>query len=312
MHSSALQQLATELQPLGGNVPELAAQYWQYYRLPAPQAGALQVLLGRAEVGPYQVAMQAWLPQGRPAQGSLLLLHGYYDHMGLYGHLQRWALGHDLAVLACDLPGHGLSSGARASIQDFHFYQLTLQQLLAQAELLDLPKPWHVMGQSTGAGIVLDFLLHREAPTALGKIMLLAPLVRPVAWTMSRLSYHLLRPFVDSIPRRYANNSGDTAFLDFVRVGDPLQPQILPVAWVGALARWIPRMEAAPNSTHPLIIVQGDQDMTVDWRHNLKVLGQKFHQPTVLTVPGAGHHLANETEALRQLYLAFLSEQLQR
>lgn len=310
MDQQGLAKLVEQLPDLGAPVPDLAAAYWQFYRLPMPETGVLQVLLGQRAVGPYRVALQAWLPQGRPLKGTLLLLHGYYDHMGLYGHLQRWALSHDLAVLACDLPGHGLSSGARASIQDFHFYQLTLQGLMAAATELALPHPWHVMGQSTGAGILLDYLLHNEAPTGLGKVMLLAPLVRPVSWGMSQLSYRLLRPFVDSIPRRFANNSNDADFLRFVREGDPLQPRTLPVDWVGALARWIPRMEAAPVSALQPIIVQGEQDQTVDWAHNLRVLGEKFAAPQVFTLPTAGHHLANEHADIRARYLAYLSQQL--
>ena len=51
--------------------------------------------------------VQLWAPA--EPQGTLLLLHGYYDHMGLYRHVVDWALSMNFAVLACDLPGHGLS-----------------------------------------------------------------------------------------------------------------------------------------------------------------------------------------------------------
>ena len=46
----------------------------------------------------------------------------------------EWALDQGFAVIACDLPGHGLSSGERASIKDFAEYQSTLQGLLAEAQ----------------------------------------------------------------------------------------------------------------------------------------------------------------------------------
>ena len=51
---------------------------------------------------------------------------------------------------------------------------------------------------------------------------------------------------------------------------------------MGALARWIKRIEAAPRSTRRPLIVQGEEDMTVDWQHNLQVLRGKFDQPEVL------------------------------
>ncbi|MCM2321004.1 MAG: alpha/beta hydrolase, partial [Pseudomonas sp.] len=123
-----------------------------------------------------------------------------------------------------------------------------------------------------------------------------------------KLSYHLLNPFVSQIARRFTDNSSDSAFLDFVR-RDPLQAQVLPTAWVGALARWIPRIENAPRSAgqSPLII-QGDADMTVDWQHNLEVLGDKFRDPEQLILPGARHHLVNEDEAQRQRLFALLNE----
>lgn len=50
--------------------------------------------------------------------------------------------------------------------------------------------------------------------------------------------------------------------------------------------------------------------MTVDWRHNLQVLQDKFDQPQILRLPGARHHLVNEHEDIRRRYFAFLSERL--
>lgn len=51
-------------------------------------------------------------------------------------------------VIACDLPGHGLSSGPRASIDEFSVYQDVVQALFSQAEALQLPQPWHLFGKA--------------------------------------------------------------------------------------------------------------------------------------------------------------------
>ncbi|QLF93512.1 alpha/beta hydrolase [Pseudomonas sp. ABC1] len=290
-----------------GELSPLARQYQAYYGLEQP---AVQSRLWRFAVAQYQLVAQAWWPE--QPRGTLVILHGYYDHMGLYRHVLEWGLAMGFAVLACDLPGHGLSSGARASINEFDEYQAVLDGLLAQAALLDLPQPWHLLGQSTGGAIVLDRLLSRPEQRVSGESILLAPLVRPRAWRWSRLSYAMLRHFVEKIPRTFSENSGDADFLAFVQRSDPLQPNVLPTAWVGALARWIPRIEAATASSHSPIIVQGEADMTVDWRHNLPVLQSKFNAPQILSLPDARHHLANEHEALRRRYFAFLSERLGR
>lgn len=282
--------------------------YRSFYRL-ADRRGRpeVTVALGALAAGDYQLAVQAWWP---PApRGSVLLLHGYYDHMGLYGHVVDWALSRRLAVLACDLPGHGLSSGARASIRDFAEYQTALTALIGEARRLDLPRPWHLLGQSTGGAILLDYLLRGEPAPELGETVLLAPLVRPHAWRQGLWTYRLVKPFVRALPRRFSVNSGDPAFLDFLQ-RDGLQPRQLPAQWVGALARWIPQLEAAPVSTRSPLVIQGEQDFTVDWRHNLGILDAKFARPEVLRLPEARHHLVNETEALRQRYFRWLDERL--
>jgi len=302
--------LRSLLRPLTAEANEVGIALYQHFYgldLHARHPG-LQSRLGIFEAGGYQIAAQYWRPV--LARGTVVLLHGYYDHMGLYRHVIDWALDMGFAVLACDLPGHGLSGGAVASIGDFAEYQVVLGALLDQAQTLELPQPWHLCGQSTGGAILLDYLLTGAPRPELGRTILLAPLVRPRAWGWSKFSYQLLRPFVDSIPRRFSDNSNDAEFLAFLRDRDPLQPKTLPTAWVGALARWIPRIEAAPRSERSPLIIQGDADLTVDWRHNLDVLRDKFRDPQLLMLPSARHHLANEREAVRQRYFDFLSERM--
>ncbi|MCQ4308588.1 alpha/beta hydrolase [Pseudomonas stutzeri] len=300
--------LRAQLRPIshGAELTADAHAYQAYYGLDLPHHRNVRRRLGCFAVHGYEVAVQAWSPEQPVA--TLLILHGYYDHMGLYRHVVDWGLRMGFAVLACDLPGHGLSSGPRASINEFDEYQAVLQGLLHEAAELELPQPWHLLGQSTGAAIVLDYLLGE--PEHRGRGILLAPLVRPRAWGWSRFSYEVVRRFVNQIPRRYSENSGDPAFLKFIQSSDPLQPNILPTAWVGALSRWIPRIEGAPPSPHSPIIVQGEADMTVDWRHNLPILESKFAAPEILRLPDARHHLVNERELLRREYFDFLSERL--
>lgn len=286
-----------------------ARNYQQFYGLDLAHRGdTVESLVGRMTVGAFDIVTQLWLP-ARPV-ATVFLLHGFYDHMGLYRHVIDWALEQHFAVIACDLPGHGLSSGPRASIDDFAHYQQVLHALFAEAEQLQLPQPWHLCGQSTGGAIAVDHLLHCGSDTPIGgQTILLAPLVRPRAWGWSKLSYRLLKPFVSGIDRRFSENSNDPAFMPFLQA-DPLQPLRLPTAWVGALVKWVTRIEAAPASQRSPLIVQGDADMTVDWQHNLKVLNSKFDQPRVLMLAQAKHHLANELPQFREAYFRFLGDAL--
>ncbi|WP_296130435.1 alpha/beta hydrolase [Pseudomonas sp. Ga0074129] len=300
--------LIANLRPLAAAAPLSAVEqhYRQFYGFSDGLAQHSRV--GQLQVGGYQIALQAWWPE--QPRATLVLLHGYYDHSGLYRHVIEWALGMGFAVLSFDLPGHGLSSGARASIGDFAEYQTVLQGVLAEAAALQLPQPWHLCGQSTGGAILIDYLLTGAPSADIGETILLAPLVRPRAWAWSQLSYRVMRHFVSEIPRRFSVNSSDADFIDFVHNRDPLQPRSLPTAWVGALSQWVPRIEAAPRSVRSPLIIQGEADMTVAWRHNLEVLQDKFAAPSILRLPEARHHLANELPALRRCYFDFLSERL--
>lgn len=298
--------LRTSLDALAAREPlsSQALDYQRFYGLDLPAHS----WLGGFSVAGFDLVGQVWLPQEPVA--TLFLLHGYYDHMGLYRHVIAWALQQGFAVIGCDLPGHGLSSGERASIADFAIYQQVLDALFEQARRLDLPRPWHLCGQSTGGAIVVDHLLHcGEQSPADGQVILLAPLVRPRAWHWSKLSYRVLRHFVDGIERRFSANTNDPAFLAFLKA-DPLQPRRLPTAWVGALMAWIKRIEAAPHSRRRPLIVQGEADGTVDWPYNLRVLKEKFAEPQILLLPEARHHLANELPDIRQRYFTFLDQRL--
>ncbi|MBC3414181.1 alpha/beta hydrolase [Pseudomonas sp. SWRI51] len=296
---SSLSGLA-ERQPL----PAEGRDYQRFYGLELPA----QSWLGAFKAAGFDLVGQVWMPAQPVA--TMFLLHGYYDHMGLYRHVIEWALARNYVVISCDLPGHGLSSGERASIADFGLYQQVLEALFAQARQLDLPRPWHLCGQSTGAAIVVDHLLHcAEQSPADGQVILLAPLVRPRAWHWSKLSYCVLRHFVDGIERRFSENTNDPAFMPFLQA-DPLQPRRLPTAWVGALLKWVRRIETAPRSTRPLLIVQGEADGTVDWPYNLKVLKAKFEAPQILLMADARHHLANELPDIRQRYFEFIGQRL--
>ena len=181
--------LRASLLPLaaGQALSAQAQAYQQFYGL---DFASRQVRsgLGRFEVDGYELVSQFWWPER--AKATLFVIHGFYDHTGLYRHVIEWALDQGFAVIACDLPGHGLSSGERASIKDFAENQDTLQGLFSEAQSLDLPQPWHLCGQSTGGAIVIDLVLHAGASSpAQGQVILLSPLVRQRAWGALKTLY---------------------------------------------------------------------------------------------------------------------------
>lgn len=264
-----------------------------------------QVYAGFIASGAFSLWCQVWAP---PAPvGTVFVVHGYFDHLGLYRHLLAMLLARGWQVVLWDLPGHGLSSGERAAIDDFATYGDCLhdiQAVLSERRLT--PAPWVGIGQSTGASILATDVLCRPAATPWVGLALLAPLVRPCRWRQTGPLQRLAAPFVKTFPRPGRHNSTDRAFVDFLHHRDPLQPRRLNLGWVSAMRRWMPQLLAAAPSTLPVLLMQGEQDRTVDWRYNLAVLTDKFPRAHVYRQPDARHHLVNEAPPIREALLAEL------
>lgn len=288
-----------------------ALRYAQYYGLDLREHHPdLLHAFGYFDAVDHQIAVHAWMPP--QPRGTVLVCHGYFDHVGLYRHIIAHLVSRNYAVLAYDLPGHGLSSGPRAAIDDFLVYREVLTQCLARKEN-HFPKPWHVVAQSTGGAIILDYALH-VAPGAdvfpFEKVILLAPLVRPAKWRTGALMHSIVSPFRDYVKRVFTINSNDPEFLHFLENLDPLQSKLLSARWVSALKKWIPGIEAAQRVSISPIIIQGDLDETVDWRHNLNVIEDKFSSPEIHLLKGARHQLANEAEPFREKIARILDKHL--
>lgn len=278
-----------------------SADYLRYYRLNlSERMDGVQQYLGALELGDYRIACQVFMP--REPRGTVFVNHGYFDHTGLFDHLIDCLLREGYAVLAWDLPGHGLSSGETGMIDSFDEYSECFAGLI-DAMACRLPRPWHAVGQSTGGAILFKYLFDcqsaQRAP-AFCAIVVLAPLVRVVQWPWVRLQYWLAKRHVDSVKRVFVRNADNAAFVDFVRTADPLQARRIPVCWVGAMIDWAARFLAAPQVAFPLRVIQGDSDTTVQWQYNLKHIRIKFPQVRVDTIHGAGHHLVNEARVRRK------------
>ncbi len=293
--------------PIGNpeHYPFVLQQYWQHYHLldliqPQYYFGLQKVLLTHQPVPFFNIALHVWKPI--QPRATLWVLHGYFDHVGLFQHVIRWALSQQMAVVAFDLPGHGLSSGEPAVIDDFGQYRAVLTALLDQLQPA-LPQPAYGVGQSTGAAIIIDTLLNppfSPAQSPWEKVVLLAPLVRPVAWRSVNMSYRLVKPFSEFVPRTFNGNTNDPNFLHFLENNEPLQAKVISARWVGAMINWANKMETLVPSQISPCIIQGDLDQTVDYPFNLSLLQRQFHQPTIHMLAGAYHHLVNESETIRQ------------
>ncbi|MEH6580730.1 MAG: alpha/beta hydrolase [Halioglobus sp.] len=295
----SLEALRQSLQPLGsGTEPSVALRdFCRHYQIDfGERLPDVSHRIGAVQSGDFSLAVHCYEVVG--ASRNLLLVHGYTDHVGLFRHLIEYGLQQGCNVVAFDLPGHGLSTGDFVVIDDFSDYSQAIVNVMAAAQMPEIP--WWTMAQSTGCAALIDYA--GKYPWTFYAAVFLAPLIRPVGWGRIRVGHALLRRFRDSIGRKFAANSGDAAFLEFLK-SDPLQSRRISIRWVGALRRWLSGLEFKDLGVGPVLVLQGDADGTVAWRYNMKKLVKLFPGTDIEYLPGAGHHLANETAEIRRLYL---------
>ena len=297
-----LKQLRQSLRPFAENVAGTALlnHYLQFYHLDfSSRYPSVQHHCGTIASGPFQLLTHRWLQPA--ARANLLLVHGYFDHSGIYDKLVEYGLSRGCNVLIFDLPGHGLSTGERASIDDFADYGHAVHDVVNAAQMP--PLPFLALGQSTGCAALME--LARHHPWPFDRLALLAPLVRPAGWRGVQMGHALLHHFTDSLERKFNRNTSDLGFLDFIR-SDPLQSHRMSLLWIGALRRWLKSLPLADLGVGPALVVQGRGDGTVGWRYNMKAIVRLFPGSEIYYLPTAGHQLANESEAIRADYAAAL------
>lgn len=287
--------------------PEAFNKYLKFYQLEFPEKICRQHAAGTFEAGGYTISAQYWLPNVAQPKGTIFVLHGYYDHVGLLSHVLQFVLEMGYIAVAYDQPGHGLSSGERASIGSFSEYVDVLHGCMVRCEH-NFPKPWHGLGQSTGGAVLLRALMVEKITDTFTSMILLAPLVKPAGWDAGRWSYQLLKRFIKKIPRRFSNNSNDETFVRFCQREDPLQSRYLSLQWVGAMKEWLDAFRSLPTATTHGLVIQGEADRTVDWCYNLAAIKAKVQGMEYYQLAGARHQLVNERDDLRVQIFARIQE----
>lgn len=307
--SSQAELLVAQMPELQFNLPhdaawtdmDVAQDYLDFYRINfAKTQPDVTHGFGFLDACNFRLATHYWMPQN--PRGTLVVVHGYFDHVGIFANVIAYGLANGLAVLAFDLPGHGLSSGERVAIDSFDHYGDVLNAILVRAQDF-FPQPLYALGQSTGGAVLLNYVWRHQLakPEAqhFYRIALCAPLVLPRAWFLGRIHYALVHKFVRYINRGLSRNSHDKTFIDFVDYRDCLQSKKLSVVWVGAMKAWNQAFRRFTPLSTPLLIVQGTGDLTVAWRYNMNLMRQKLPNAEIQFIAGAGHQLVNESDEYR-------------
>lgn len=234
---------------------------------------------------------QIYRPEG-PTRGTVIFLHGLFDHVGTNLNAITVCLKANYTFAAFDLPGHGLSSGQRGSIGDFNQYAKSLDLFLETCDSF-LSPPFVFIGHSTGCAVALEYIIS-SSDQPFCKMIFLAPLVRSSSYQFSALGFKIFKVFRIA-PRRWTRNSShDKEVLKRFR-NDSLQPVIFPLQWADAYFRWFERVKDMPPRQLPLTVIQGTGDNVVDWKYNLQWLENKIAGLKVVMIGDARHNLLNES-----------------
>lgn len=272
--------------------PVSTKNYFDYYNINYKN---LKHFFGYFFSDQYKIASHVFLPKN--PKGTIIILHGYFDHTGEIQTLINLCIQLNFSVATIDLPGHGLSSGDRGAIGDFRDYASALDSFISKYKL-SLPKPLHLIGHSTGCAVAYEYL-SKKKETDLNKIIFLAPLIRSNHWQSSKVSFFILKKFVKKIPRKFTKNSGNKDYLAFVEK-DPVEIRYISTQWFKALYDWNKRIENYKTIKNPAIIIQGDADKTVEWKYNINFLKKKFNKLNVVIIKKGRHQLPNESQEIRE------------
>ncbi|MCY4043808.1 MAG: alpha/beta hydrolase [Cellvibrionales bacterium] len=292
--------------PGNAQQPEIKAYLSFYQNDFAAKGLAESQSIGRLPLGGFSIFTH--LITAMSAKGCVLLLHGYFDHSANLRPLTEYFLRRGFSVILFDLPGHGLSSGDKSVIHSFQEYQAVLEALIAYfKQQIDFPLSL-IGGHSTGGAIAMQYILNQNTPDV-EKLLLIAPLVEPIAWPWIKWQMAFASPFMQRIKRKFKQNTSNEDFWYFIQHKDPLQTQYVSVAWLNALKHWLKEdfAQATPKQL-PVLMLQGTCDNTVNGKKNAKQLIEKFPQMRCQALKGAGHQLINESEFFQTLWQVALAD----
>ena len=290
-----LDKVKEDLAPLTFQAPapvsESTQEYFGYYGL---EIDGAEHIFGTFNSSDKILAAHIFKP--KESKGTVILLHGYGDHSGVWKHVISAVVKERYTVAVYDHPGHGISSGARASIDDFSEYVSVLKDFL-RISRVHLPGPYHLVAHSMGGAVTLDYLLTVKQP-GVEKVVLIAPLVHSSYWHLSRFGHSLGKHVTDSVPRASQNASSDEEYLMLIEK-DPLQARQVAMKWFSALVEWNQRILSYEPSTFPIRVIQGIADTAVDWKYNVEFIMEKFPNADIILIENGGHQLMNESLPMR-------------
>lgn len=238
---------------------------------------------------------------------TIFFIHGYLDHSGLNYRLLSWLLGRGYTVAMFDLPGHGLSNGERAMIDDFASYGLAAKAFIKACDNI-VPPEYSLMGHSTGCAAWIEYA--RLTGDTEPDYYFIAPIIRSFLWDLSQFGLTISSPFADKVFRIYNGSSHDKQLMEFMKKYDVLQEREIPYGWAYAVREYYQRLKNTTIEFEQLIVFQGKKDTIVDWAYNIPFILENFTGVKVHYFRKAMHCIHYEKPAIYNRFLASLKRYL--
>jgi len=235
-----------------------------------------------------RVYYKAWRGPA-PSAATVVFLHGFGEHSGLYHRLGNALNGAGIDLWALDEIGHGLTEGERGVIGSVGNLVENGRRLTAIAEATQPGRPVWLAGHSLGAAAAAVSAVRD--PGRYAGLILSGAALSPLDWVLA-----LGAPGAPDLDLNPADLSSDPFYLDEL-AHDPLaftsaaDARSLAVAFPAA---WDELAGGFGQAALPVLLVHGAKDPVVpvaharDWAARLK-------QARLAEFPGARHDILNET-----------------
>lgn len=281
-------------------------KYFKYYSFNKVKANHH---FGFIKTGEFTIAAHFFIQQ-KHNLGTVILLHGYFDHSGVLINLINYFSDLNYNVVVYDHPGHGLSTGERATIDSFGQYSTVLNEIIRLAKS-NLDGPFHSISHSMGSAIMIDYFLKKPSRRDFFQnVIFLAPMIHTANWKMSLKISRSTDKIITELPRLRRKNTHNPEYLKFSEK-DPLQPEKIPIQWFREVNKWNQILNSYEPVKGEIVYIQGTADQVVEWRYNAEKIQQLFPDTEISYIPEAYHQLANESEKYRKHVFSILDKYFQ-
>jgi len=212
-------------------------------------------------LGGLNIFVRAWRPAG-PAQGVVVIVHGFNAHSGQYAWAAQQITARGLAVYALDLRGRGRSDGERFYVERFDDYVADVAGLVQLAKAREPGLPVFLLGHSAGGVVACLYALAHQAELAglvCESFAFQVPAPDFALAALKGLSH--LAPHAHVLRLKNEDFSRDPQVVAEMNADPLIADEVQPTRTVAELARADERLkEGFPAIRLPLLVLHGTAD----------------------------------------------------